>query len=164
MAINQPSTLPAKSTEKLGEPGELDVIILLIRDHRAIQQALTDYQRCTEAGARVELIRRVMSELTTHEAAEEAAFWPVIRRELPGGEQLASARLAEEARAKSAITELERMRPEDAGWESKVQHFIGDVLNHASHEEREVFVPVRETFSVDRLMEMGREIERAKKG
>ena len=46
----------------------------------------------------------------------------------------------------------------------KVFNFIGDVLNHASHEEREVFVPVRETFSVDRLMEMGRELERARKG
>ena len=163
MALNQPSTLLAKDTEKLGQPGQLDVIILLVRDHRAVQQALNDYQRAKDAGRRHELIKHVMAELKVHEAAEERAFWPAIRRELPGGERLASARQAEEDEAKRTIAELEAMDPRERALDGKVQSFIGAVLNHASHEEREVFLPARETLSVDRLMALGRELEQAKK-
>ena len=162
MAINQPSTLSAKSTEKLGEPGALDAVILLVRDHRAVQQALNDFLRSKDRDERQQLLRHVMSELKKHEQVEEQAFWPVIRRELPGGEKLAAQREAEEQHAKQAMAEIERMRPEDAGWDGKVQTFIGDVLTHASHEEREVFAAVRETFEVDRLMALGGDIERAK--
>ena len=163
MALNQPSTLPARGTEKLGEAGQLDVIILLVRDHRAVQQALNDYQRAKDPERRQELIRHVMTELKAHEAAEERAFWPAIRRELPGGEKLANARQAEEDEAKREIAELQAMNPREPAWDGKVQSFIGAVLTHASHEEREVFLPVRETLSVDRLMALGRELEQAKK-
>jgi hemerythrin superfamily protein len=163
MALNQPSTLPAKDTEKLGLPGQLDVVILLVRDHRAVQQALNDYQRAKDPERRQELIRHVMAELKTHEAAEEKAFWPAIRRELPGGEKLAAARRQEEDEAKRTIAELEAMNPREPAWDGKVQAFIGAVLNHASREEREVFLPARETLSVDRLMALGRDLEQAKK-
>src|SRR5689334_25422391 len=110
MAIREPSTLPAKATEKLGEPGDLDAIIYLIRDHRAVQQALNDYQRARAGGRRAELMRHVMAELKEHEQAEETAFWPAICRELPGGAKLADARLAEEDGAKRAMAVLDVMQ------------------------------------------------------
>jgi hemerythrin superfamily protein len=162
VAIHEPSTLPAKSAEK-GQPGDLDVVMLLARDHRAVQQALNDYQRAKDPEQRVKLIRHVMSELKQHEAAEKQAWWPAVRREVPNGERLASEGIAEEERGKRVMAELEQTSQHDPAWDAKVQSFIADVLNHASREEREVLAPAREKLPVSRLLELGRDLERAKK-
>jgi hemerythrin superfamily protein len=164
VAIQEPSTKPAKSFEREGQPPRLDAITLLVRDHRAVQQALNDHQRCRDAAERARLIRQVMLDLKRHEQAEELAFWPFVARELPDGDRLAAARQAEEGRAKRTMTELQAMSPGDRLWDDTVRTFISQVLTHASHEEREVFQKVRSSVHVERLMQLADEIEAAKAG
>jgi len=71
--------------------------------------------------------------------------------------------IAEEERGKRVMAELEQTSQHDPAWDAKVQSFIADVLNHASREEREVLAPAREKLPVSRLLELGRDLERAKK-
>ncbi len=156
MAINQPSTLPAKSTERLGEPGRLDALTLLVRDHRAVQQAFNDYQRFGDP----DVIRHVIEELATHEQAEERAFWPRVRELLPNGEQLANACIMEEVEATQLAAELNAADP---SWTRKLERLMTLVLNHAHREELEVFQPLRTSVPVDELMAWAEEIERARR-
>ncbi|HLG73465.1 MAG TPA: hemerythrin domain-containing protein [Chloroflexota bacterium] len=163
MAIRQPSTLPSKSTERLGDPGQLDAITLLLRDHRAVQQALNDYLRCRDIDEKAEILRDVIADLEEHERMEEAAFWPMIRRALPDGAKLADECMAEEAEAKGLIGEIRAMDRHDPAWLPKVQRLIAAVLDHAGREQLEVFQPLRSALPVDELMAWGKELDRVRR-
>lgn len=162
MAIHQPSTLPAKSTEPLGDPGRLDAITLLLHDHRAVQQAMNDFQRCRDLEQRSEIIRDVIADVQEHERVEEQVFWPHVRQALPQGERLASARTIEEAQAQRLAEQVLRMEPTDPSWTQTVRRFMAAVLDHAGQEQLQVFQPLRAAVSVDELMAWGEEIERAR--
>ena len=68
-------------------------------------QLCNDYQR-DDVGRKREVLERLLDELSRHEEAEEAAFYPAIADVIPMGDALVSRRLREQAEARKALRQI----------------------------------------------------------
>ena len=99
--------------------------------------------------------------LAVHETAEEEVVYPAVRRAVDGGDDVADARVEEESRAKSVLSELENLGVDHPDFRSKLGAFKDLVLAHAENEEGEVFPKLRSSHSHDQLVTMGRAVKAA---
>ncbi|MEW2355454.1 hemerythrin domain-containing protein [Spirillospora sp. NPDC029432] len=123
-----------------------DVIGLLRHQHERIRE-LFDLVGRSAGTARTDALDRLVRLLAVHETAEEEIVHPVARRALPGGEEVVAERVAEEAAAWRALTELYAMDPDDPAFASRLDRLRGDVLAHARAEEAEEFSRLGDAFS-----------------
>src|SRR5437763_479060 len=86
----------------------------------------------------------VVRALAVHETAEEEVVWPVVRKRVPNGETLVRARLDEEDQAKKALSGLEKIDPSSVDFAPLFARVRDIVLEHAQHEERDVFPLLRQ--------------------
>jgi len=126
-----------------------DLITLVERDHRYIEQMLDEVERAGE-GTRAALFGEVVQKLDAHEAAE-ADIVHALLRDL-GAPDIADDLLEEEKFAKQALARLDPSAPDFA---RQFMSFKEDVLTHARHEEREEHPSIRARASHDVLVRMG---------
>lgn len=89
--------------------------------------------------------------LAVHETAEEMVVYPAVRSQVPNGSELADARIAEEDQAKQLLSDLEKLGPDAPDFDTKLAAFERAVLEHAEHEEMEVFPKLREHLDAGTL-------------
>jgi iron-sulfur cluster repair protein YtfE (RIC family) len=110
---------------------------------------------------RKELFQQLMSELVRHEVAEEEILRPVSKRD--AGEAIAKARLKEESEAEELLKEMEKLDTSSAEFTTKLAKLRKEVESHAEAEETKEFPRVAEKESAERLEQMGKAYEAAKK-
>lgn len=147
-----------------GAPGgpmaAADVVDLLMQQHReAIALMARVEGSAGEQRARAFLELRRM--LAVHEAAEQAIVHPATRQGVPGGEALVKARLDEEARAVSAMTELEQFDIDSPDFAGRFATLQQDVRQHAEHEETEELTRLRREHTREDLVVLAEEVRRA---
>lgn len=87
---------------------------------------------------RRESFNQLVRLLAVHETAEEMVVYPSIRQ-AENGEKVATARLAEEDKAKKTLSDLETLEPTTSEFLTRFTTFRAAVEAHADSEEREVF-------------------------
>ena len=87
-----------------------DVVELLEEDHRLVEHRFAELDKAG-ATTRSELFWKLTNDLVRHEVAEEVVVYPVIR-ELPGGEEVASSRIAEQSEAEEQLAKMEKLDAE----------------------------------------------------
>jgi hemerythrin-like domain-containing protein len=134
-----------------------DVTQLIEQDHRDVEKLLQTFK---ETGYSA-LASVICAELDVHAAAEEEAFYPVVRADLPYGVTLATEGEDEHAQARQLIgrirgtSDREHVRELMDELEQVVQH-------HVEEEESEVLPRARTTLGEARLVEVGDKFEAAK--
>lgn len=125
----------------------MNIFGYLQRDHREIDRLLGRLEVARgaadfdEVGRRY-LLDRLVSVASRHEAAEELAFWPHVRRRLPNGDDLADHALRAEGDAKAVLDLLRITRSEDDIIVNCAElHTL--VRAHAGFEEDTVFPALR---------------------
>ena len=136
------------------------IIEALRRDHDEVREMFGQVEAATGEERR-DLFQQLMSELVRHEVAEEEILRPVSKR--AAGEEIASARIREESQAEQLLKEMEQLDPGSAEFTSKLATLRQEVESHASAEEAEEFPKVAEKESPERLEQLGRVYEAAKK-
>ena len=136
------------------------IIGALRRDHQQIRKLFTRLEAAS-GKARRELFQRLAAELVRHEVAEEEILRPVSRRD--AGEAIANARIKEESRAEELLKDMEKLDPGSAEFASKLAKLRRDVERHADAEETKEFPRVVKKETTERLSQMGRAYEAAKK-
>jgi iron-sulfur cluster repair protein YtfE (RIC family) len=101
--------------------------------------------------------------LAVHETAEELVLRPVTRKEVPGGEDIADARIGEENMSKDILADLEKLDPTTEEFATVFASFAADVAKHAHNEETYEFPLVREHQDETALSAMGEQLEKAEK-
>lgn len=114
-----------------------DVVALLTQQHRQIR-AMFDAVERAPAGQRQQRFDELRRLLAVHETAEELVIHPRVRLG-EGGNDVVDARLAEEHSAKELLSELDRMKVGDPGFDAKLTRLRSSVLSHADNEEAEEF-------------------------
>jgi hemerythrin superfamily protein len=114
-----------------------DLISLLAQDHEAITERFSELGHAAPE-VRGQLFWELMDQLVRHEVAEEVVVYPALRQE-PGGDAVAEARLAEEAAAEKLLARLEKLDPTTEEFRGAIRDLESAVLDHARHEEAEVF-------------------------
>src|SRR5581483_9099599 len=107
------------------------------------------------AESRQETFDQLRELLAVHETAEELILRPITRKDVPGGGEIADARIAEENEAKQVLPELEKLDVSSSEFVTQFAAFAGEVKKHANNEETYEFPLVRENEDEDALQTMG---------
>jgi hemerythrin-like domain-containing protein len=144
-----------------------DVVDLLTDDHREFDRIFTELEGLlgrTEPEAltrKRELVDEVTIGLVKHSVAEETQVYPRVEKEVDKDEAEHSKH--EHAEAEETMKRLERMDPDDPGFDAAVTELIQEIRHHVAEEEGRMFPELRATFSRDELVSMAEKVEAVKK-
>ncbi|HEX2026070.1 MAG TPA: hemerythrin domain-containing protein [Actinomycetota bacterium] len=143
----------------------MDAVQLLEDDHKTVEDLFGRYEEAGDEAYQEKrhLRDRIVKELTVHATIEEEIFYPATREARGETEQMVEEAYQEHAKAKQALTELERMEPEDPRFEQLMRSLIADVRHHVEEEEGEMFPKVQQALPKDRLQSLAEEMKEAKK-
>ena len=136
------------------------IIGALRQDHQEVRKLFARLEAASGKQRR-ELFQRLVGELVRHEVAEEEILRPVSMRD--AGESIANARIKEESRAEKLLKDMEKLDPGSPEFASKLAKLRRDVERHAEAEETKEFPRVAKKETTERLEQMGRSYEAAKR-
>jgi hemerythrin-like domain-containing protein len=146
---------------------ERDVVDLLSSDHREFDRIFTELEGLigrTEPDAltrKRELVDEVTIGLVKHSVAEETQVYPRVERKIDKDE--AEHNKEEHAEAEETMKRLERLDPDDPGFDPAITELIREIRHHVAHEESRMFAELRATFTHEELVEMAGQVETVKK-
>ncbi|MBM0277280.1 hemerythrin domain-containing protein [Micromonospora tarensis] len=131
-----------------------DVVDLLVSDHGAVEAILVELEtRQGTAAHRRHLADVVIAELVRHAVAEEAYVYPIARKALPDGNEIADREIAEHADAERTMKELESVDPSDPRFEELLGQLTGAIRQHVREEENELFPRLRAATAREELVD-----------
>jgi hemerythrin superfamily protein len=95
-----------------------DITIELTKDHNELREMFGKLRAGAFGDERREVVREMTTELVKHSVSEEVHLYPLIRKILPDGDELADKELEEHAEVERALKELEKLEPSDARYET----------------------------------------------
>jgi hypothetical protein len=139
---------------------EQDVVDLLLEQHDQIRSLFSQVQSVQGATKR-ELFDDLVRLLAIHESAEEEIVHPFARREIEDGDTVVDARIREEDEARHVLAELYDLGVDHPEFDARFEVLAMSVTEHATHEENEEFLHLRQTVEPDRLRQMAGELRTA---
>ncbi|HEX2266825.1 MAG TPA: hemerythrin domain-containing protein [Actinomycetota bacterium] len=140
----------------------LDAVALLKNDHRMMEGLFRKFESTRNARAKGRIRDDIVKELSIHASIEEELLYPAAdERARQKGLVLES--LEEHHLVKVLLAEIDGMNPEDERFEAKVHVLMENVMHHAKEEEKELLPKVRRVLSRSELIELGEQMEQAKK-
>ncbi|MDP8955727.1 MAG: hemerythrin domain-containing protein [Actinomycetota bacterium] len=158
------ATSRSKTTtrSRQGTRTSLDAVALLKNDHRTVEGLFNKFEATRDARAKGRIRDDLVKELSIHAAIEEELLYPAAdERARQKGLVLES--LEEHHLVKVLLAEIDGMNPEDERFEAKVHVLMENVMHHAKEEEKDLLPKVRQVLSRSELIELGEQMEQAKK-
>ncbi len=137
-----------------------DVVDLLTEQHQRVRRLFSELEDVS-GDARRDSFEQLVRLLAVHETAEEEVVYPAVRKMVDDGDMLADARTAEEAEAKKALSELEKLGVDHPDFKPQLRSLQQIVLTHAENEEKEIFSELRQSHSREQLETMARGVRAA---
>jgi len=134
-----------------------DVTKLIEQEHRQVEALFDNFR---EAGD-TDVLTKLCDELDAHAAAEEEAFYPVVRDDVPSGKKLANEAKDEHGEARQLIGRIRRTSDPDHVVEL-VNELEQAVSHHVEEEEEEMLPLARRALGEDRLVAVGSAYESAR--
>jgi iron-sulfur cluster repair protein YtfE (RIC family) len=136
----------------------IDVIELLERDHRQIEALAEQLERTDDPTEVRRLFFTIVEELAAHEAVEQAVVFPAFRAIVePNDDSTLEHRMGEHEELNGLLAEMRCLSPTGFGFTKRGSALMLDAKAHFVLEEETVFTRMRETFSVEDLVELGRQ-------
>jgi hemerythrin superfamily protein len=137
------------------------IVNVLLEDHQSVARRLSELASSV-ASARAELFWKLTDELVRHEVAEELVLYPAVRK-LSGGEQLANARIREQSEAEQQLARMEKLDTESPEFMTEFTDLKAAVLEHAEHEENQVFPLVKAEVASEDQLQLAQKYQGAKR-
>ena len=103
------------------------------------------------------------AELRTHMRVEETIVYPFIVKQLNGdGKEMVEEAKTEHEGARKVLAEVERLSPNEPGFDGALEMLEAGISHHVEEEETEVFPKLRKATSAAQLNEVGAQVEEAK--
>lgn len=142
----------------------MDAVQLIAEDHRALDELLDRWERTGASSPRSR--RALMDEITrataAHVAVEERVLYPALLGTGEGEPVAAQARRAHRM-AERALVSIHRNRLGDRGAESATRALIRFLRRHMREEQGRVLPLLRKRMTEERLLQVGRELQRARR-
>lgn len=145
---------------------------VLAKDHQEVKRMLAELELGPTAATgadpdqlalRKKMVQQLVIEESRHEAVEEMHFWPAVRKHVSDGTDLANQAQAQEQQAKEVLARLDKLDPDDEGFEALLATFIGAGRTHVAFEETTVWPSLRGVLTAAEADDLGRELQDAKK-
>ena len=144
-----------------------DAIALAKADHRTVESLFSKYQGLSARAVKgaEDTFARIRKELSVHAAVEEQVVYPVLRSEVPGGDNDAKEAIEEHQKVKERLARMEKLSAADDRdrLDEEMEGLIADVKHHVKEEEKELFPKMRKSLDRKKLQEMGELMTTAKK-
>jgi hypothetical protein len=149
-----------------------DVFEFLARDHDEVKSMLTRLEvgavrqgaaTTDQLAQRKKLAEQLIIEESRHEAIEEMHFWPVVREQLPNGDELADTAIGQEDEGKEILGKLGKLEAGTLEFETLLADFTRAGREHIDYEETRVWPGLRISLSRQQADELGSKLEAAKK-
>jgi hemerythrin superfamily protein len=134
-----------------------DVTHLIEQEHRQVEALFDSFRESGDT----DVLTKVCDELDAHAAAEEEAFYPVVRDDVPSGKKLTNEAKNEHGDARQLIGRIRRTADADHVVEL-VNELEQAVSHHVADEEEEMLPLARRALGEDRLVAVGSAYESAK--
>lgn len=142
----------------------MDAVEHLTKEHAEAKQLFERIEASTDPAEKEKLLAEVMAALRSHTKIEEEVLYPIVREQMKGGTKMFEEAMQEHEEAKKAMKKLESLSATDPDWKAQFEILMHGVLHHATEEEADMFPKLRETFSQERLDELGAQLEADEKG
>lgn len=131
--------------------GQMNAIALLEQDHREVQGLFKRFQSAGDEDTRVRLAAQICRALKVHAQIEEELFYPEARDEI-GEPQLVEEAVVEHQAAKELISEIERMKPGEELFLTRMKVLREQIDHHIREEESKLFPACEKAgMELDRL-------------
>ena len=141
---------------------ERDVISVLTRDHRQVQELFGRLQTARDPGERRRLADEVTIMLVRHAAAEQRYLFPVLAKVLPGGDTITSEAIAGHAAIEKALKHLYEADPAGPEFHVALGKLLVHMQSHINDEEEVLFPRLADHFTDNALIELGDRVQSAK--
>lgn len=133
---------------------------LLTRQHREVEVLFARYRRADDPNEKLDIFTEISDALEAHGAIEEKIFYPAVYTGKLA-DKLHEA-VEEHLAMKRLIADLLPLSPsQDAQeYDAKVTVLSEQVDHHVKEEEEALFPAVTKTFSVEKLDQLGEQMER----
>lgn len=140
----------------------MDIIELLTKDHREVNQLFGRFKRASKPETLEELAKQVIHELSVHSAVEEQFVYPTLRSKLENGSEMADHAIDEHQEVERLLADLEKDDPSSASFSRTMDKVIASVREHVTEEESEILPALREVTDAQFRNRLGEVVERAK--
>jgi len=134
-----------------------DVTKLIEQEHRQVEALFERFKESRDS----DVLTKLCDELDAHAAAEEEAFYPVVRDDVPSGKKLVNESKDEHGDARQLIGRIRRTSDPDHLVEL-VNELEQAVNHHVVDEEEEMLPLARQALGSVRLGAVGSAYESAK--
>jgi iron-sulfur cluster repair protein YtfE (RIC family) len=140
-----------------------DVTRMLEQDHRTVEDL---FKRIRQANgeARRKLVAEIADDLHTHMRVEESIVYPFIATTVGHGKEMVKEAKTEHEGARKALVDVERLAPDEPGFDGALEMLEAGIAHHVEEEETEVFPKLRKSAGARQLEDLGRQVETAKGG
>jgi iron-sulfur cluster repair protein YtfE (RIC family) len=135
---------------------QIDVIELLERDHRSINQLVEQLDAATDPIDIRGLYLRVVEELSAHEAAEQQVLFPAFREKFAAASDgILVTRMGEHEEMNEMLAEMRSLAPDCYAFIKRGSALLLEIKGHFQLEEETVFDRMRSAFDHQELVELG---------
>lgn len=147
------------------EGNRVDGIVLLKEDHKTVEKLFKQFEKAGDDAhaEKRKIADQVIEELTTHTWIEEKIFYPAAREAAPDTKDHVLESVEEHHVVLWILSELKGLDPSDERFDAKMTVLMESVRHHVEEEEKEWFPDVRKAMGRNRLVELGEQMEAAKK-
>lgn len=143
--------------------GSANIIDILTADHKEMLALLGRIGSTSDAEERRDLADMVIAEVMRHSVAEEMYVYPVIEECVPNGADDVEHDKQEHDEIVQVMKKLEDADGSDPSFTQSVRKLEELLRHHASDEEGNQFPKVRAHVPAEKLVDIGRKVEDAKK-
>ena len=142
----------------------MNVIKLLKKDHDRIKALFEQFERAGKLSylRKAEIFEQVRRELLLHSQPEEEIFYPAINA-IDGGNELIAEAVKEHKEVNELLTQISRLKPEDARFVDRFETLMDNVDHHVDEEEGQIFQFAEENCPPEQLQRLGVEVEERKR-
>ena len=134
----------------------MDVIELLTKQHREMEQLFDRYDTTSSDEEKLRLFARVADELTVHITTEEQIFYPAVKARRT--EDILLESLEEHLSLKRLLADLITLDLSEQTFEPKFKVLKEQAEHHHEEEEEHLFPKVKRILDVAQLESLGTEI------
>jgi hemerythrin superfamily protein len=140
-----------------------DVVDILTTDHREMLELLGQIEGTPDSDRRKELVDTVIAEVMRHAVAEEMYVYPAIKDHVPNGAEEVEHDKKEHQEIVEVMKRMEDVGAADPAFMELVRQLEGQLRHHANDEESEQFPKLRANIPREKLVDLGKKVETAKK-
>jgi hemerythrin superfamily protein len=134
---------------------QIDVIELLERDHRLINDLVEQLDETDDAAEIRRLYLRIVDELSAHEAVEQQIVFPAFHAAFAAdADDTLAHRVGEHEEMNAMLAEMRSLAPDGFAFVKRGSALLLEIKGHFLLEEETVFARMREAFAADELVEL----------